>query len=83
MRRKARDSVLIGCSCGGEPNISWQYLLYTCTPYHPRLRPRPEPGQVPEASPARHARGQAFAKAKREKGKGKGKDKGKGYQSVN
>ena len=51
--------------------------MYTCTPCHPRLRPRPEPGQIPEASEARHARGQAYAKAQREKGKGKGKGEGK------
>ena len=52
--------------------------------HHPRLRPRPEPGETPEASPARFQRGQAYREELRQKGKekkskGKGdKDKGKG-----
>ena len=45
--------------------------------HHPRLRPRPEPGEVPEASAARFQRGQPYMEEQRQKGKGKG-DKGKG-----
>ena len=47
--------------------------------HHPRLRPRPEPGEVPEALAARFQRGQPYKEERRQKGKGKGdKDKGQG-----
>jgi hypothetical protein len=41
-----------------------------------RLRPRPKPRQVPMASGARHARGQAWADRRREKSKERREDRG-------